>query len=99
MELDGTGISQINESACFQDKLIKKSGLEVLNCGNKRELGTPFSADCGTMRGENEICCCYSNYSTALFRPTLSAAELVSCALLFVSTMLSKYCIDLIFTS
>lgn len=73
--VDGTGMSLSNSSACFQDNLITKSGLEVLGCGEKRELGTPFGADCGTMREENEICCCYSDHSTALFRSALSAAE------------------------
>lgn len=72
---DGTGMSLINSSACFQDNPITKSGLEVSGCDEKRELGTPFVADCGTMREENEICCCYSDHSTALFRPALSAAE------------------------
>lgn len=51
----------------------KKSGLEVLGCGEKRDLDTYFGADCGTVRGENEICCWY--HSSALFRPALSAAE------------------------
>lgn len=68
--VDGSGISQINSSAFFQDNLIKKICLEMLGCGGKKELGTPFGAECGTVRGENEICCCYSDHSTAL-----SAAE------------------------
>lgn len=53
----------------------EKSGLEVLGCGEKKHLDTSFGADCGTVRGENEICCCYSDHNSALFRPALSAAE------------------------
>lgn len=53
----------------------KNPGLEMLGCGEKRELGTPFGADCGGVRGQDDTCCCYSDCSGALFRPALSAAE------------------------